>query len=206
VTYLFRNGVLTGSAVGIGDVGVLAVSGGDRSLIAEVSPSDPHSVLVLDTDGARRLIGGFNEVTDLTFVGDSDDLVIADSGTRQIVIVRNALTGLPQFLFGRPGGVASQAFTFLGSASAPFSDGRLRIASSASGNLITILAGDSQAGILYLANNSWAPFTCDCGDAAPVAMRGNAVFAIRRTGSSSFSVLDAEGTEPLLLFVPAEAQ
>jgi hypothetical protein len=206
VTYLARNGAITGSALATGNAGLLAVSGGDETLIAGVSQADPHSVFVVDSAGAQRVIPGFNEVTGLTFVGNTDDLAIADSGARQIAIVRNALIGPPQLLFGQPGAAVSQAFTFLGSPSAPFADGQLRIASSANGNLITILAGDSQAGILYLANNSWLPFTCDCGDASPDPMRGNAVFAIRRTGSSSFSVLDADGVEPRLLFVPAEAR
>ena len=179
--------------------------------VAGTLAGDHHSVFLMDDKGGIRRITGFTEVTDVSFVGGSGALAIADGGAKQVLLVRDPLTGnAPELQLELAGA----------------QDGRFRIASSNDGNLLALLAapasgrqedgrplkvlprrpvkpGNPVLGLLRLADRQWIPLECDCVPSDLVPLNGNAVYRLTDRIDQPLWILDGDSAAPRLIFVPA---
>jgi hypothetical protein len=179
----------------------LAVSDGADPLIAGTLSGNARSLFVLGT-GGYRIVPGFGEVSDVTFLGSGADIAVADSALKQVSIVRDGLS-------------ASAPELLLALADAP--DAPISLASSADGALLAVLVAHRplQApakrsstrkfvlGVLHVADRQWTPVECDCIPDSLVPLRGNAVFRLTRRIDQPVWILDADLGTPRVLFVPA---
>lgn len=181
----------------------LAVSDGAEPLLAVVPDDDPQSVFVLDAKGNYRLISSFGAVTAIAFLGQSGDLAIADRGPKQLLLVRDPLSGnAPVALLDAVRVRPHPGPLIAGPSSPAFLDGPLDIASSADGRLLAVLARRS-ASLFDLAGGEWTQFGCACAGAALVPLHGNAVFRIGDSTTRPLWILDGDAVEPRMVFVPA---
>jgi hypothetical protein len=179
--------------------------------VAGTLAGDHRSVFLLDDKGGIRRFTGFTEVTDVSFVGGSGALAIADGGAKQVLLVREPVTGnAPE----------------LGLELAGASGGRFRIASSNDGNLLALLAapasglqedgrplkimprrpvqsGSPVLGLLRLADRLWTPLECNCMPSDLIPLKGNAVYRLTDRFDRPLWVLDGDSAAPSLVFVPA---
>jgi DNA-binding beta-propeller fold protein YncE len=182
---------------------ILAVSDGSAPLIAGTVAGDVRSVFILDTQGNYRSIPGFNRVASVTFLGKTRDLAIADSGARQVLMVRDPLTGnAPEVLWTAD------------------ADAPVAVASSVDGASLAVLMGNplragravrggarhpagSVAGILNVASRQWISVQCACEATTLIPLRGNAVFRLTDAAGQPVWLLDGDAGQPRAAFVPA---
>lgn len=179
--------------------------------IAGTLAGDHRSVFLLDDRGGVRRLTGFTEVTDVSFIGGGGALAIADGGAKQVLLVREPLSGnAPE----------------LGLELAGAPDGRFRIASSNDGNLLALLAtpasglqedgrplkivprrpiqsGNPVLGLLRLADLLWTPLECNCMPSDLIPLKGNAVYRLTDRFDRPLWILDGDSAGPRLVFVPA---
>jgi hypothetical protein len=189
----------------------LAVSDLAQTPVAGTLAGDHRSVFLMDDTGGIRRITGFTEVTDVSFVGGSGALAIADGGAKQVMLVRDPLAGnAPELQLELAG----------------TQDGRFRIASSNDGNLLALLAvpasgrpedgrplyvvprrpsqpGNPVLGLLRLADRQWIPLECACVPSDLVPLNGNAVYRLTDRLDRPLWILDGDSAAPRLVFVPA---
>ena len=194
-----------------GAIALLAVSDRADRPLAGTLRDDPHTVFVLDAQGGYRRIPGFTEVTDLTFVGASAALAVADAGARRVLL----LDGSDDFA------APDAALELPGAPDAPF-----HVASSADGALLAVLvAGGNQKrarartpaaagrrpmqspnpvlGLLRLAGRRWNPVDCVCSPVGLFPVNGNAVFRLTDRIDEPLWILDGDSPAARAVFIPA---
>jgi hypothetical protein len=202
-----------------GTVNLLAASDSASPLIAAVLRESPDRLFVCDGVRQCQSILGFGQIADVTFVGATGDLAVADRGLKQILLVHDPLSG-----------AAPVALLDLGA----LSQAPLRVASSADGASFAVLAsvvdvhtkaaapgsshpprqaavGVSAArkrvvGLLRVADLTWNPVDCRCEASGLYPLSGNAVFGLTQRTDQPLWILDADSAQPRVAFVPAVSQ
>jgi hypothetical protein len=189
----------------------MAVSDRADTPIAGTFEGDGQSIFAMDGQGGLHRIGGFTGVTDLTFLGSSGDLAVADGGAKQVLSVRGPLSGNgPDLLL-----------EVAGAPNVPF-----RIASSGDGTQVAVLAalkankritdrpvgtgpsisrqsGNPVLGLLRLADRQWSPVECGCAPVDLVPLKGNAVYRLTDRIDEPVWILDGDSGTARVVFVPA---
>ena len=201
-----------------GSVNLLAASDTASPLIAIVLREVPDTLFVCDTAHCQS-VSGFRQIADLTFLGSTADLAIADGGLQQIFLVHDPLSGAPPATL-LDLGAQSQA--------------PLRIASTADGASLAVFAsvietpaksdgsGSSRpaqpaanplpaarktvVGLLRVADSTWNPLECQCEASGLFPLSGNAVFGLTQRTDQPLWILDGDSVQPRVAFVPAVSQ
>ncbi len=188
---------------------LLAISDRAGPLLAGTLRRDHQSVYVLDGAGAVKVFSGFQDITDVTFLGAGADLAVCDRGAGRIFVVRDPLAG----------GAQELALDLSAAAQAP-----ARIASSSDGNLLAVMVSSvsapgkkplrsasphpivaraSTVGLLRLSDRQWTTVECPCAATSLAPLSGNAVFRLTDRTDQPLWILDADGGAPGVVFVPA---
>src|SRR5262249_47580452 len=123
----------------------------------------------------------------LTFIGAAKDLAAADSSTGAIVRLSDPLSGAaPEVLYT--------------AANAP---GTIQVAAATNGRKLVLLDGGWTVRTIDLRSGSVAQLDCDCTPTLIQTLRGGSIFRLTESLMQPIWVLDADGSDPRLMFLPA---
>ena len=191
-------------------VQLLAVSDRSDPLIAGTVRGDAHTVFLLDNSN-YRLVSGFEEVSDVAFIGATGDVAIADQGARKVLVIHDGFSGSAPMPALDLSSTVDAPIHISGSA-----DGRLLAVLSISGLEAPVMdqsfpgAARNPAvhrrrsiGVLRLSDGAWKPMECNCTPERLVPLRGNALFRLTQNIDRPVWLLDADSETPQLSFIPA---
>jgi hypothetical protein len=167
-------------------VSALAVSDDGLVLAASVTGPDTVTVYAVGRHRAAAPILTVGRVAGMTFLGSSDDAVVADGAANLVYRLRHGVA--PVVIAGSGEGVSEP----------------LALAASADGKR-AVVANDGGAPLvlLDLVNRSASKASCPCRVSAAEPMAGNAVFRVTAESEPLLWILDADLPAPRFLFVPA---
>jgi len=188
----------------------LAVSDRTDIPIAGTFRDDSHSVFAMDATGGWKQLSGFDGVTDVTFLGATGDLAIADGRAEQVLLVRDPASGNAPDLLLEIAGAPNMA---------------MRIASSSDGKVIAVLAAARASqrpsersagasprhpteanpvlGLLRVADRLWSPVECGCAPVGLTPLKGNSVYRLTESLDQPVWMLDGDAEPARVVFVPA---
>jgi hypothetical protein len=161
------------------------------ALVRVVSVSDDAALVAIATDDSVVLTAadGTSSTLPITaaalaFLPGSQDLLVADSGANQLVMVSD---GVPQTLAGPGDGVAAPV------AVAVSDDGARAFVANSAGGIVTVGIAGGECAVL-------APGLVVSGFNR---LNGNSLFRVTELSADPTWVLDGGATGPRLLFIPA---
>jgi hypothetical protein len=165
---------------------VQAMAVSDNAQVATAYGSGPVTVALLT--GNHASVASLSGFGGIAFLPGGSDLLMADSSTGLVTVVRNTATA-----------PAAQSFTST-SIKTPFAVG-----GSADGLWAVVANSADQSVVRIDLTGATTPvrIACNCQPAQLTAMTGNAVFALTAPGSSPTWAVDASSTVPRTVFIPA---
>ena len=164
----------------------------DAGTIASAVPqSSGSSVRTISATGAANTAGSVATLGGLSFVGSSDDLLLADATSNTVTLVRNsasapAATQLPSAsLLKTPQGIGATH------------DGHY-----------AVLANTGNTSIVRVDLTAQTPaqsFPCNCQPALVAQLSGTGVFRVTGADSGPAWMIDASASTPRVLFIPASS-
>jgi len=171
-----------------GALASLAVSDDASVMIASFSDVEESSVVALRLQGPVQILTTPRRATAAAFLPGSRDVLIADGPASEIYMVRDAGASAESTrLAGDAEGITEPT------AVAVSRDGkRAFMASSRDGRVATV----------DLATGAVTIIPCACSPTDLAILNGNAVFRLTAPTAGPLWLLDAEGPEPRIVFVP----
>jgi hypothetical protein len=165
---------------------LLSAAVSDTAQVAAVSGSGPLSVALLT--GNHSTLGSLASFGGLGFLPGSDDLLLADSGTGVVTVIRHSSTA-----------PAAQGFTSA-SIQAP-----VAVAASLDGRWVVVANGGDPSTVRLDLSGATAPLriACACQPALLTPLMGNAVFSLTALTATPNYVVDASAAAPRTVFIPA---
>jgi hypothetical protein len=165
---------------------LVAATVSDTAQVAIASGRGPLSIALVTTNttslAAMAAFGGF------TFLPHGNDLVLADSATAVVTVIRNASTS-----------PAPQSFT------SNLIKTPLAVAGSADGLWVVVANGADPSTVRLDLTGATAPLRipCACQPSQLTAFNGNAVFSLTPIGTTTSWLVDASTPQPRSVFIPA---
>ena len=158
----------------------------DTAQVAAVSGSGQLSVALLT--GNKNSIASLSGLGFLGFLPGSDDLLVADSSTSTVTLIRHSSTA-----------PAPQAFTSSNIQSP------IAVAASQDGQWAIVANSADQSVVRLDLTGATAPLriACACQPSQLAAFDGNAVFRLTAPGAGPTWLVDASASTPQTLFIPA---
>jgi len=166
--------------------GFLAATVSDSAQVAAAYGSGPVSVALLT--GNHGTVGSLTGFGGLSFLPGGSDILLADSGSGVVTVVRSAATA-----------PAAQSFTSAAIQSP------LAVGGSADGRWAVVANGADASVVRIDLSGATQPLriACACQPAQLLPMTGNAVFSLTPPGTVASWVADASATTPRTVFIPA---
>ena len=167
---------------------IQAMAVSDGAQVAAAYGSRPVSVALLT--GNHASVASLNGFGGIAFLPGGSDLLMADSSTGLVSVVRNTATA-----------PAAQSFTST-AIKTPFAVG-----SSADGLWAVVANSADQSVVRVDLTGATTPVRigCVCQPSQLTALSGNAVFSLSAPGAAASWVVDASAATPRTVFVPAMA-
>lgn len=166
----------------------LAVSDDASVVIAGFSGVEENSVVALRSEGSVRTLMSPRRASAAAFLPGSRDVLIADGPNSEIYLVRDAAGSAEPTLLAGEGQEISEPIAI-----AVSGDGkRAFVASSRAGRVATV----------ELATGAVTIIPCACTPSDLAILNGNAVFRLTAPAAGPMWLLDADGPEPRIVFVP----
>jgi hypothetical protein len=164
----------------------LSAAVSDTAQVAAVSGSGPLSVALLT--GNHSTLGSLAGFGGLSFLPGGDDLLLADSGSGVVTVIRHSSSA-----------PSAQSFTSA-SIQAP-----VAVAASLDGRWAVVANGGDPSAVRLDLSGATAPLriACACQPATLTPLMGNAVFSLIPLTTSPNWVVDASAATPRTVFIPA---
>ena len=167
-------------------IGFLYAAVSDTAQVATISGSGPLSVALLT--GNRSPLGPLAGFGGMSFLPSGDDLLLADSSTGVLTVIRHSSTA-----------PAGQTFTS-SAIQAP-----VAVAASQDGKWAVVANGGDPSAVRLDLTGATAPLrvACACQPTQLTPFLGNAVFSLLPLGATPNWVVDASAATPRTVFIPA---
>jgi hypothetical protein len=166
--------------------GLLSAAVSDTAQVAAASGSGPITVALLA--GSHGALGALSGFGGLGFLPGGDDLLLADSATGLVTVIRHSSSA-----------PAPQNFTS-STIQAP-----VGVAASLDGKWAVVANGADASVVRLDLSGATSPLriACACQPALLVPLRGNAVFSLMPLDATPNWVVDASAATPRTVFIPA---
>jgi len=166
--------------------GLLSAAVSDTGQVASASGSGPIAVALLT--GNRGAMGALSGFGGLNFLPGGDDLLLADSATDVITVIRHSSSA-----------PAAQTYT------SSSIQGPVAVASSLDGKWAVVANGADPSVVRLNLSGATSPLriACACQPALLAPLRGNAVFSLMPLDTTPNWVVDASASTPRTVFIPA---
>jgi hypothetical protein len=174
-----------------GTLRLLAISNDATQLVVAADGSSFASLIRIDSDGNALPLANPTHVSALQFIGDTQDLLMADDVDDTVSVARDvAASGAVVPLAGAADGIA----------------GPIGLSASGDGKQFIVANGRSGS-ILVLDANGQArgSYACPCTPVGLGRLNGNSVFLLNNIADSvPLWIFDGDSATPRVLFVPAQ--
>jgi hypothetical protein len=174
-----------------GAVTAIAVNDDAGVVVLGVAEGETGNLYAVTPERGSRLLMRSGEISSVSFVADSSDVLVADEGMNEVVLIRDVEAEGNRLFLAREGdGVAGPV------AVAPSRDGRRAfVANAGSGTVLEV----------PLAGGSVSAFTCDCSIAGLQRLSGPETFLVSGRSDRPLVVFNGSSSHGRFTLIPPRA-